>query len=248
MQLLVSVRSAAEVGPALAGGADIIDAKEPDRGSLGAVAPDTLAEILERVPEDRVCSVALGDLATGEDVARAVGSVRSARMTAGVYLKVGFAGVSSPAAVGRLLACAVTETARHAGAPRLVAVAYADQTGSLHPNDLARQAANAGAAGVLLDTHLKDGRGLFGFMAPAEVAAWVADVHRYGLFAAVAGEIGMTDIETVQALGADIVGVRGAACEGGREGTVAAERVMSLRLRIAPTAFGVSSIGGRAQG
>ena len=36
MRLLVSVRSAAEVGPALAGGADIIDAKEPGRGSLGA--------------------------------------------------------------------------------------------------------------------------------------------------------------------------------------------------------------------
>ena len=52
MQLLVSVRSAAEVGPALSGGADIIDAKEPDRGSLGAVSPATLAEILARVPPE----------------------------------------------------------------------------------------------------------------------------------------------------------------------------------------------------
>ena len=36
MRLLVSVRSAAEVAAAVAGGADIIDAKEPTAGSLGA--------------------------------------------------------------------------------------------------------------------------------------------------------------------------------------------------------------------
>ena len=39
MRLLVSVRSAAEVRPALAGGADIIDAKEPSLGSLGRGEP-----------------------------------------------------------------------------------------------------------------------------------------------------------------------------------------------------------------
>ena len=32
MRLLVSVRSAAEAAAAVAGGADIVDAKEPDRG------------------------------------------------------------------------------------------------------------------------------------------------------------------------------------------------------------------------
>ena len=50
MQLLVSVRSAAEVEAPLGGGADIIDAKEPDRGSLGPVPPATLAEILAPDP------------------------------------------------------------------------------------------------------------------------------------------------------------------------------------------------------
>lgn len=247
MKLLISVRSPAEVGPALAGGADIIDAKEPARGPLGPVAPDILADILGRVPDDRPCSVALGDLATKEEVISAVGLVRSHRRTAGLYLKVGFAGVSSPAVARRLLEYAVAAASRHPGAPRIVAVAYADRSGSFHPHDLAQPAAQAGAVGVLLDTHRKDGQGLFGSMAPAEVATWVLGVQRCGMFAAVAGEIGMTDIETVQSLGADIVGVRGAACEGGREGSVAAERVMSLRLRIAPAGFGLSSTGGRAR-
>ena len=47
MRLLVSVRSAAEVAAALAGGADIIDAKEPSRGGLGAVDPEDLEAIAD---------------------------------------------------------------------------------------------------------------------------------------------------------------------------------------------------------
>lgn len=248
MQLLVSVRSAAEVSPALAGGADIIDAKEPAHGPLGAVAPDIMAEVLARVPDDCLFSVALGDLSTEEEVLRAVGSVRLAPRRTPVYLKAGFEGASSATVVSRLLDRAVEAASRHPGCPRLVAVAYADRAGFLHPDDLAQRAAYAGAAGALLDTYHKDGRGLFGSMTPDAVAAWVAGVRRFGLFAAVAGEIGLADMETVQALGGDIVGVRGAACEGGREGTVSAQRVMALRLRITPTAFGLSSIGGGAQG
>ena len=45
MQLLVSVRSAAEVGPALEGGADIIDARSRPSFS-GPVSPSRLAEYL----------------------------------------------------------------------------------------------------------------------------------------------------------------------------------------------------------
>ncbi|HEX7336460.1 MAG TPA: (5-formylfuran-3-yl)methyl phosphate synthase [Gemmatimonadales bacterium] len=248
MQLLVSVRSAAEVAPALAGGADIIDAKEPARGPLGAVAADVMAEVLARVPEDRRFSAALGDLSTEEDVLRAFGSVRLAPRRAAVYLKAGFGGVSSATVLSRLLDCAIEAAARHPGYPRLVAVAYADRAGFLPPADLAQRAAYAGAAGVLLDTYHKDGRGLFGSMTPDAVAAWVAGVRRLGLLAAVAGEIGLADMETVQALGVDIVGVRGAACEGGRGGTVSAQRVTELRLRMTPNAFGLSSIGGKAEG
>jgi uncharacterized protein (UPF0264 family) len=40
--LLVSVRDAAEAADALAGGADLIDVKEPNAGSLGAAGHPTL--------------------------------------------------------------------------------------------------------------------------------------------------------------------------------------------------------------
>ena len=53
MRLLVSVADAAEARAALAGGADIIDAKEPRHGALGAVAPDVLRAIRNAVGAER---------------------------------------------------------------------------------------------------------------------------------------------------------------------------------------------------
>ena len=43
--LLASVRSAGEAQVAVAGGADLIDAKEPARGALGAVDADVVSAI-----------------------------------------------------------------------------------------------------------------------------------------------------------------------------------------------------------
>ena len=46
MQLLVSVRNEIEAVAAVAGGADIIDAKEPLAGALGAVSSEVLRAIV----------------------------------------------------------------------------------------------------------------------------------------------------------------------------------------------------------
>ena len=48
-KLLVSVRSVAEARIALAGGVDLIDVKEPRRGSLGAADAGIIAEIVAHV-------------------------------------------------------------------------------------------------------------------------------------------------------------------------------------------------------
>jgi uncharacterized protein (UPF0264 family) len=49
MRLLVSVANGDEAAAALAGGADIIDAKDPAAGPLGAVTIDVLLEISRTV-------------------------------------------------------------------------------------------------------------------------------------------------------------------------------------------------------
>ena len=62
MRLLVSVVSAAEARQALAGGADIIDVKDPGEGALGAPSPRVLSEVVQVVGGAVPVSVALGDL------------------------------------------------------------------------------------------------------------------------------------------------------------------------------------------
>ncbi len=96
MRLLASVRSANEVLAAVSGGADIIDAKEPNRGSLGAVAPEVFARIQARVPLDLELSAALGDVASPLEVRTSIAALGVVPRPTPVYLKLGFAGVSHP--------------------------------------------------------------------------------------------------------------------------------------------------------
>ncbi len=62
MRLLVRVVSADEARGALAGGADIVDVKDPGEGSLGAPAPGVLSDVIRAVGTRAPVSVALGDL------------------------------------------------------------------------------------------------------------------------------------------------------------------------------------------
>jgi uncharacterized protein (UPF0264 family) len=234
LQLLVSVRSADEVGPALAGGADIIDAKEPDRGSLGAVDRDVLSRILQRVPDDCGVSVALGDVTRQEEVLAAVHGLELPKRAAPTYLKLGFAGVRSPDQVARLIEIAVSVTRGMAASPRIVAVAYADpeRAVTVPPALILSLAKAAGAAGVLLDTHGKDGRGLLDWLPSGALGDWVAVARRTGLLAALAGSLRSRDLALVWRAQPDVIGVRGAACRGGRQGRVSEDRVRRLRLAL----------------
>ena len=64
------------------------------------------------------------------------------------------------------------------------------------------------------------------------LTAWVAKVHAAGLIAALAGKLTADDLSFVQDAGADIAGVRGAACDNGRTGHVTVERVLGLLERV----------------
>lgn len=234
MQLLVSVRAGAEVEAALFGGADIVDAKEPSRGSMGPVSPDVLADIMARVPMDRAVSIALGDVACSDDVLAALSSVPRSSRKAPVYLKFGFAGVSSSDRVRLLLDTALVYSGTHLPSSRIVAVAYADTpvAGSAAAPLICRAAAIAGAAGMLIDTYAKDGRNLLTWMQPANLAELVASAHVEGLLVALAGGLGHEHLRDVIGAGPDIVGIRGAACVGGRGGQLCLTRVQELRCMV----------------
>jgi len=231
MRLLVSVRSAAEVAPAVAGGAEIVDAKEPSAGSLGAVSLPALRGIARRLPPGMPFSVALGDPTRVAAVAGAIASLDELEPRPGeAYVKLGLAASRNLAGARALVAGAVEAAARSALRPAVVVVAYADheRAGAPARSTVSRLAASVGARGVLLDTYLKDGRDLFRHVGDTELAEWIADARGAGLLVALAGSLSVDGVRRATNLPADIVGVRGAACEGGREGCVTEERVRAL--------------------
>jgi len=226
MQLLISVAGPAEARAALRGGADVIDAKDPRRGALGPVSLQRLAAIRAAVAGARPLSAAVGDATSEQAVAGAVAAAHSVGVA---FVKLGLAGVTSEARADRL-ALAARRAVETAVVTRLVLVAYADWRSavSLPPARVVAVAADVGAAGVLLDTATKRAP-LFAVESPAGVAAWVAAAHAAGLFAALAGGLSGPDLARARSLGADVVGVRGAACVGGRTGRVSRARVAALR-------------------
>jgi hypothetical protein len=66
------------------------------------------------------------------------------------------------------------------------------------------------------------------------VGEWIAAAHAAGLSAGLAGSLRGADFSVARALGADLVGVRGAACIGGRSGRVSAVRVSGLSALACP--------------
>jgi len=223
MQLLVSVADAPEARAALLGGSDVIDAKDPRGGALGAVRPELLRTLRDAVGTGRPLSAALGDRGPAALVERRAGA---AAQVGAAFVKLGFRGAAAVSQARRRAAAA-----RRGAGPRtgLVLVGYADwpRVRGIDPAALLALATESGAVGVLLDTALKDA-GLFTRLQPDAVATWVAAAHAAGLFACLAGSLRGADFATARALGADVVGVRGAACVGGRTGRVSRRRVAAL--------------------
>lgn len=241
MRLLVSVRSAAEAAEAAAGGADVVDAKEPAAGALGRVAPEILAAIVERAPARVPVSAALGDVTSEREILDAFNETgRTPRPLS--FVKLGFRGVDHPGQVHRLLVVATAAAAAAPGHPRVVAVAYADTgSGAPEPERVLEAAAAARVAGILLDTADKRGGSLLAHRSPAWLRAWVARAQSAGCFTALAGSLGAADLVTIRELGADLIGVRGAACEGGRNGRVSAERIRRMLAELDPEGVAVNS-------
>jgi len=229
MRLLVSVAHAADAAAALAGGADLIDAKDPAGGALAPLTPDMFGAIVAAVAGARPVTAALGNAMDEDTVERAA---REFGQAGARFVKIGFAGIASGDRVG-VLAKAAVRGARAGSSGRcgVVAVAFADadRAVGLAPFALVAEAARAGAEGLLLDTADKSGPGLRNLMEPAALAAFVSSVREAGLFVALAGRLTAGDLPFIRDAGADIAGVRGAACDGGRGGQVSAERVRQLQ-------------------
>ena len=117
-RLLVSVASPTEAGAALAGGADVVDAKDPTAGALGRVDVDVLAEIHSTTCGRATVTAALGDVS---DVHRTERLAAQYSSRGAGFVKLGFAGITDGRRVDALLAAAVRGCARGGRATGVVA-------------------------------------------------------------------------------------------------------------------------------
>jgi uncharacterized protein (UPF0264 family) len=233
--LLVSVRTAAEATVAVAAGAAIIDIKEPARGPLGPANAAEAAAAIAAVAGRAAVTIAGGELA--DSPTRLVRHVAEivARLPDGVpapvAVKAGPAGLSAAAWRRHF-------TTLKRGLPagiEAVAVAYADwqAADAPPPEAILSAAAEAGAATLLVDTFDKQGPGLFGLATVAEVVGWLEQARGRGLALAVAGRLSAAEAGEAWRAGADVVGVRTAACAGGRLGRIDGPRVRALGMLLA---------------
>jgi (5-formylfuran-3-yl)methyl phosphate synthase len=229
-RFLASVMSAPEALTALAAGAEIIDGKNPAAGALGALPHATVRAIVEAVGHTVPVSATIGDLPANPDV---LCDAAIAMAATGIDLvKIGFFdggdAKASIAALGRL------ELGRlHLGQTRLVGLLLADRNPDLN---LVAAMADAGFAGVMLDTATKDGRALPDVMAPSEISRFVDAARAVGLFVGLAGALRLEHIPIIAGLTPDVMGFRGALCSGKRrEGSIEEGAVRAVARELSAT-------------
>jgi hypothetical protein len=220
-RLLVSVRSAAEARAALSAGADLIDVKDPAKGSLGAPDSRTVAEVVAEVARRVPTSVALGEL-------RETSELDNLGLATGVnYAKLGLAGCGSWPDWSNRWAEVVR---RLPPKVRPVAVVYADgpTAGAPEPDRVVAEATRLGCVAVLVDTFDKSRGSLVEWWTEARLAGFVATVRGLGMLSVLGGSLTMDTIPRVASLRPDYIAVRGAVCREGRNGPLEAERVRQV--------------------
>jgi uncharacterized protein (UPF0264 family) len=215
--LLVSVRSTEEAETALAGGADLIDVKEPLRGSLGKADDEVIAAVVREVAGRRPVSAALGELAQRPDLAQV--SVPHFGVCA---VKFGLSGYHDneewQEPISSIRSC-------------VVAVAYADWrlAEAPRPERVIRFAIEQRCAAVLLDTWNKAGAALLDWVNMEALDGICRRLHEADIPVALAGALGESEIRRLLPLRPDWLAVRGSACRRGERGAeIDAERVRQL--------------------
>jgi uncharacterized protein (UPF0264 family) len=228
--LLVSVRDAEEAREALDGGAEILDVKEPARGSLGMAALSRIGRVAEVAPVHVPVTAALGELLDWPNLAEIPALPTLA------YVKLGLAGmVQRPDWQADWLRVRSRFEEPTARPPGWVAVAYADAAcaGSPHVEEVINAAVTTGCRGVLIDTFSKSAGPLLAHVAIDELTCFAERVHDAGLFLALAGRLSVDVLPRLHQVPADIVAIRSAACDGSdRSGRVLAGCVAAFKRRL----------------
>ena len=222
--LLVSVRSADEVAAALAGGADLIDVKEPGRGPLAPAEAEVVAAVIEAVAGKVPVSAALGEWSPN-----AITEAHWHLELKLKYVKWGLAGYAPAPGWGEDL----LDTRRQLPVGmEMVVVAYADweRAKSVPPAEVVKFAKRFRFKAFLLDTWGKDNKTLLDFTNAAEIAELVESLKRVNTLVAVGGSLRPEQMKHLKGVTPDYFAVRSSACAAGkRDGVIDQSRVQKWK-------------------
>jgi (5-formylfuran-3-yl)methyl phosphate synthase len=236
-KMLASVRSPAEARIALAGGADIIDLKEPTSGVLGRLPDETIVAILCAFRGRRPTSATIVDVPL--EPGPVVAAVERMATTGVDIVKLGFF-AGDPASTLAALVPLVR------GGLRLAGVFFADRAPDL---DLVERCADAGFFGVMLDTGDKAAGPLTRHMSKVALARFIDRAHRRGLLAGLAGSLSAAEVPDLAGLGPDYLGFRSALASGGRDGPLdpaGMARVRAALDRASPQSSATATAGAQS--
>ena len=224
--LLVSVRNAAEAHTAMAGGADVIDVKEPSRGPLGAADASVAAEVFRAIAGRRLVTAAGSDLGD-----RSPTELANWVREAGIQMvKLGVPNTPTEHVFAAMRDLRRAKPTRVTVTP----VIYADR---VSPDFVGLPALQSLASAsrsnwLVVDTYDKSRGSLLASWRLADLELLIRDAHECGMRVVLAGSLSLDSLPRLGPLRPDLIGVRGAVCEGGRLGSLSQELVERARASI----------------
>ena len=216
INLLISPRTIEEAKIVVNQNVDFIDCKNPEEGSLGANFPWVIREMKNLIPPEssQLLSATIGDFPNlpGSASLAALG----AAVSGADLIKVGLMGPRNIKEGIRLMKKVVKAVKGYNEKILVVVAGYADQVRmSSSPKfmSIPSIAAKSGSDIAMLDTFIKDGKGLFDFLNDDQLIEFTNKAKDYDLKVALAGNLMKRNIINLKRISPDIIGVRSVVCE-----------------------------------
>ena len=234
IKLLISPRTIEEAKIVISNQIEYIDCKNPEEGSLGANFPWIIKEMKGLIPKNspQLLSATIGDFPNlpGSASLAALG----AAVSGADIIKVGLKGPKNEKDAIKIMKNVVKAVRDYDKKIIIVAAGYADRMrmdSSPEFMSIPTIASESQADIAMLDTYIKDGKGLFDFLKVEQLIQFKNKASKFGLDVALAGNLRTKDIPLIKMISPEIIGVRSAVCEGydRNNGSIKADLIEKLK-------------------
>lgn len=234
IRLLISPRTIEEARIVINNQIDYIDCKNPEEGSLGANFPWIIKEMKGLIPSNspQLLSATIGDFPNlpGSASLAALG----AAVSGADIIKVGLKGPKDEKSAIKLMKNVVKAVKDYNDKTKVVAAGYADQSRMNSSPEFMKLpiiASESGSDIVMLDTYIKDNKGLFDFLTIDQLLQFKREAELYDLEVALAGNLRKKDIPLIYDVSPNIIGVRSVVCEGydRNNGSIKSQLIVELK-------------------